>query len=106
MLDLPRMVYHLAKANQLNSKVVIIIIITVIWLLDDLTYFARSAVADLGIWTKLYECLWHHSTASQCGLKCPQLTYLLLPFGLNLKWRFSDPSLEGLDDNCPSAARP
>ena len=54
---------------------------------------AITTVADLGIWTRLYDCSWHQFTASQCVLKCAHFTVCvyLQSTGWNLKgdeWSF------------------
>ena len=52
----------------------------VITTLDDgRTHCPQSAFTHLGLWRKLYDCSLHHSTASQCVLKCALFTFSSTP---------------------------
>ena len=64
--------------------------------LDDRTYCGRSAFTHLGLRRKLYDCSLHHFIASQCLLKCVQLTFssiASLLAGIS-KGEFPNPGLE------------
>ena len=92
--------------NEIQSHVQNKVITTmVIRPLDEPEYFARSPFADLGIWTVLYDCSWHHTTAS-CVVECSHLTIVFAyfrTFGLNTKWGIFDPEvwmLSGTQEVC------
>ena len=67
--------------------------------LNDRTHCARSAITQLGLWRKLYECLLDHFTTSQCILKCALLTFSSTSNRLDKIWKgdFTSRGLERYD---------